>query len=144
MVIILLTNYFLQCVSEDIFKHQEMSTIPYDFYIALSSTSPSADGTGVTEPSSDTGYKRAYVDNSILIFGESDDNATVTNHTKIFFSESVKPWNSITHYAIFDAPEEGNLLMYGALNETMNVPIKTIISIPSNTLSIATSNGTTG
>lgn len=137
----MLTTYFLKCIAEDIFKHQETPNIPYDFYVALSSTAPSVDGTGVTEPDISTGYTRVFVDNSNLIFRESDDNASVTNHTKVYFPESITPWNNITHYAIFDAQEEGNLLMYGALNETMDVPIKTMVSIPIDALRITVENG---
>lgn len=139
----MLTTYFLKCVAEDIFKHQETSTIPYDFYLALSSTAPALDGTGVTEPASDTGYARIRIDNSILMFGEADDSATVANHTKVYFPESIKPWSGITHYAIFDAEEDGNLLMYGALNETMDIPIKTMVSVPLGTLKIKAENGAT-
>lgn len=137
----MITTYFLKCISEDIFKHQEMSTIPYEFYLALSSTEPAIDGTGVTEPTTDTGYARAKIDNSILIFGEADDNATVSNHTRIHFPESIKPWPGMTHYAIFDDETDGNLLIYGKLDRTMDVPIKTMISIPIGTLKISTENG---
>lgn len=139
-MIFLITTYFLKRISEDIFKHQEMSTIPYDFYLALSSTAPNLNGTGVTEPAPDTGYSRVKLDNSILTFGEADNTNKVSNHTKVFFPESVKPWSGITHYAIFDTPSGGNLLMYGALNETMNIPIKTIVSLPVDSLSVTTEN----
>lgn len=139
----MLTTYFLKCISEDIFKHQEDSTIPYDFYIALSSTTPSIDGTGVTEPTVDTGYARAQVDNSIITFDVADESNVVFNHVKIYFPESIKPWSGITHYAIFDASEGGNLLMFGALNATVDVPIKTIVSIPIGTLKVSTENGVT-
>jgi len=66
----LLTTYFLNCIAQEIFGHPETSKIPYDYYIALSSTEPKLDGSGVTEPSIDTGYQRVRIDNSHLFFGE--------------------------------------------------------------------------
>ena len=137
----MITTYFLNCISEDIFKHQETSTIPYDFYLALSSTEPNIAGENVTEPVSDTGYARVQIDNSNEVFNEEvDGDGNITNHRKLYFPESIKPWENITHYAIFDEPIDGNLLMYGALNETVNVPIKTILSIPIGELKISASN----
>lgn len=136
----MLTTYFLKCIAEDIFKHQEMSTIPYELYIALSSTEPAIDGTGVTEPEAETGYARVYLDNSNLIFNTANEENIVTNHTKIYFPESILPWENIKYYAIFDAAEEGNLLMYGTFSESLYVPIKTIVSIPVDALSINVKN----
>ena len=137
----MITTYFLNCISEDIFKHQETSTIPYDFYLALSSTEPNIAGENVTEPSLDTGYARVQIDNSNEVFNEQvDSDGNITNHSKIYFQESIKPWEGITHYAIFDEPVGGNLLIYGALNKTLNVPIKTIVSIPIDTLKISATN----
>lgn len=136
----MLTAYFLKCIAEDIFKHQETSTIPYDFYIALSSTAPAFDGTGVTEPPNSSGYKRVRTDNSILTFSEADDSGMVSNHARVFFPESITPWAGISHYAIFDMPDGEHLLMYGKLNEVMNVPVKTIVSIPAGVLTITVGN----
>ena len=96
----LLTTYFLNCIAQEIFGHPETSKIPYDYYIALSSTEPKLDGSGVTEPSIDTGYQRVRIDNSHLFFGEIN-NDRVLNHDKAYFPESIKPWYDISYYAIF-------------------------------------------
>lgn len=136
----MMTTYFLKCIAEDVFKHQETSTISYDFYVALSSTEPNIDGCGVTEPAFEAGYERAYLDNSNLVFNLANDENIVTNHKKIYFPETKSPWENISYYAIFDAAEDGNLLMYGALEETITVPIKTIVSIPVDALSFTVKN----
>lgn len=137
------TTYFLKCISEDIFRHQEMSHIPYDYYLALSFTEPKLDGSGVIEPSENAGYKRVRIDNSNMFFSEANENNEVLNHSKVYFPESTAPWKGISYYAIFDMPKDGNLLMYGALDKVINVPIKTIISIPVNTLKLTVQNGVT-
>lgn len=136
----MITTYFLKSIAEDICKHQQTQVVPYIYYIGLSTSTPNVDGTGVTEPESDTGYTRVVASNDENIFANADDDGKVKNHTAIYFPESIKPWDGITHYVIFDSLTDGNLLMYGALNETMNVPIKTIISIPIEGWSIQAKN----
>lgn len=140
MVVIMLTTYFLKCIGEDIFKHQETSTIPFTLYLGLSSTPPTIAGDNVTEPASSTGYARVQFDNSNLIFNEATDDNIVSNYTKIYFPESILPWGDISHYVIFDDDVEGNLLMFGQLNETITVPIKTMVSVPIGLLSIIAQN----
>lgn len=126
----MITTYFLKSIAEDICKHQQTQVVPYVYYLGLSTTAPNLDGTGVTEPASDTGYARVAMLNDENIFANADDNGKVKNHTAVYFPESIKPWDGITHYVVFDSPTAGHLLMYGALDKTMDVPIKTIISIP--------------
>ena len=127
----MITTYFLKSITEDICKHQQTQVVPYVYYVGLSTTAPDLDGTGVTEPTSDTGYARVAALNDENIFANADDDGKVKNHTAIYFPESIKPWEGIT---------EGNLLMYGALDKTMDVPIKTIISIPIEGWSIQAKN----
>lgn len=126
----MITTYFLSSIAEDICKHQRTQVVPYVYYLGLSTTTPNLDGTGVTEIAADTGYARVAILNDENIFANADEGGKVKNHTAVYFPESIKPWEGITHYVVFDSPTDGNLLMYGALNETMDVPIKTIISIP--------------
>jgi len=136
----MVTDYFLKSISEDIFKHQITQIVPYEFYLGLSSTAPSVNGSGVTEPT-DEAYHRARIINSEEIFGTADlSTGMVSNHTAIYLPESTEEWPGITHYVIYDSQTGGNLLMYGALNATMNVPIKTIVGIPVGDLKIKTSN----
>ena len=136
----MVTDYFLKSISEDIFKHQITQVVPYEFYLGLSSTAPSTDGSGVTEPT-DEAYHRARIVNSEETLSTADSSTgIVLNHTAVYLPESTEPWPGLTHYVIYDSETNGNLLMYGPLNATMNVPIKTIVGIPVGDLKIKTSN----
>lgn len=135
----MITTYFLKSISEDIFKHQETSVIPFEYYMGLSSTAPSLDGTNATEPS-DPAYARVKIINSEEIFADADSSGVVSNHTAIYFPESTQPWSGITHYTIYDGETGGNLLIYGELNQEMNIPIKTIIGVPIGELKIKALN----
>lgn len=137
----MLTTYFLKIIGEDIFKHQEMQQIPFDYYIGFSSTVPNIDGSGVTEPLENTGYSRALIENNENTFDVTDDNGLVTNYNIIYFPESKLPWENLIYYVVYDSLTDGNLLAFGKLNQTITVPIKTVISIPVSALSLKVSNG---
>ena len=139
-MIYLITTYFLKCIGEEIYKHQEDCCIPRDYYLGLSSTAPSIDGSGVTEPVSGRGYSRAEIPNNDLTFAEITTGNSVSNKETIYLPESTGSWGVMTHYVIFDEPTGGNLLMYGALSPNVAIPTRTIISIPAGSLSISVDN----
>lgn len=134
----MITTYFLNCISEDIYRHQNDKRIPAYYYIGLSSTSPSIDGTGVNEPSAPE-YARVKIDNT-ADFGEVDINGEVANIKRFNFPESEISWGTISHYVIFDDPIEGNLLIYGELASPIHIPFKSVVSFPVGTLKIVTKN----
>lgn len=106
-----------------------------EFYLGLSSTSPSSDGTGITEPSSG-GYARARIDK----FTEPA-NGEVKNAGMILFPQSTGEWftsaNKATHWVLFDGDgSSANVLAGGALSEPIIVSIDTTVKIPAESLSI--------
>lgn len=135
------TRYFLDLIGEDIFKHQESQRVPHVYYMGFSSTIPEADGTNVTEPSPDAGYSRVAIYNDENTFDITDENNNVNNYDIIYFPESKAPWNGLMAYVVYDEPEGGNLLMYGRLSETIDVPIRTMISIPVAGLNLSVVDG---
>lgn len=136
----MITKYFLKSIGEDIYKHQEDQRVPHSYYIGLSSSAPNDDGSGIIEPAPTTGYARIEISNDELTFGEADENNVISNHRPLYFPESKEPWGQITHYVIFDELTGGNLLMYGELNESVNIPIKTMLSIPTGKMQITVVN----
>ena len=78
-------------------------------YIGLSTTTPSRDGTGVTEPPSAAGYSRR------KLTGMSTPALGVTTNTEtVYFSEATGDWGVCTYFCIF-ASATGSLLAYGSL-----------------------------
>ena len=51
------TTYFLNLVSGNVYGTKKTPAVPETYYIGLSSTAPSDDGTNVTEPATG-GYQR--------------------------------------------------------------------------------------
>lgn len=129
------TTYFLNQVMGNLFKTKETPALPSEYYIGLSSTAPNISGGNVTEPLSNSGYKRVKLEN----FSEPADGV-ITNEQAISFDESTANWGTMSHFVIYDALEAGNLLMYDTLSTPRNVEAATIVTIKANSLTLTLSN----
>lgn len=107
----MITTYFLNCVMGNVFGTKEEPGLPDTYYVGLSSSEPSVDGSGVTEPAGG-GYARVEL-SSLSV----PDAGTITNTASVEFEESTQDWGTMTHYVVYDAPEGGNLLLYNALEK---------------------------
>lgn len=131
------TTYFLNQVMGNVFNTKVSPALPKDYFIGLSSTTPSVDGTGVSEPASSAGYARIKLD----VLSEPT-NGAITNNNPISFEESTANWGTMTHFVIYDALTGGNLLMYDALSTPRNVETATIVTIKKGSLTLTLSNPT--
>lgn len=132
------TTYFLNQVMGNIFGSKKDPAIPENYYIGLSATPPAVDGTGVSEPDrTGTGYARVLIDS----FSEPV-NGVIQNTAPITFPESLAQWGTMTHYAIYDAPEDGNLLVFDVLSLSRIVETNTVVAIKPQSLTITLSNPT--
>lgn len=131
------TTYFLNQVMGNLFKTKESPALPSEYYIGLSSTAPNISGGNVTEPLTNSGYKRVKLEN----LSEPTDGV-ITNEQPISFDESTANWGTMSHFVIYDAIESGNLLMYDALSTPRNVEAATIVTIKANSLTLTLSNPT--
>lgn len=129
------TKYFRNCVADNIFRGAASPPLPIALYIGLSSTEPDADGQNVTEPGSGVGYARVQLSGL-----SAAQDGVVTNPSVINFAESTGNWGTMTHFVIFDAAEDGNLLMYGALSPSRVIDTETIMTIKQNALTLSVLN----
>lgn len=129
------TKYFLNCVADNVFRGDATPAIPSAYFIGLSTTEPNIDGGNATEPSTDAGYARVQLTN----LSEATDGVT-TNSAAINFAESTASWGTVTHFVIYDAASDGNLLMYGALTQPRTVESATIMTIKENFLKLSVLN----
>ena len=129
------TTYFLNRVMGNVFNTKKDPALPTEYFIGLSSTAPSVDGQGVSEPAASAGYARVKLE--VL----SEPNAgVITNDAAISFDESTANWGTMTHFVIFDAADGGNLLMYDSLSTARNVEAATIVTIKAGSLTLTLSN----
>lgn len=126
------TTYFLNQVMGNVFKTKTTPALPGGYYIGLSSTTPKADGTGVTEPVTSAGYARVKLESL-----SAPANGVITNTAAISFNESTANWGTMTHFVIYDAATGGNLLMFDALSPVRPAEEGTVITIKNGKLSLA-------
>lgn len=88
-------------------------TAPGTVYLALSTANPTADGSGLAEPSGNN-YSRLAVTNNLTNFPAASAGAK-SNGVAFTFPTPSGSWGTITHVAIFDAASGGNMLDFGAL-----------------------------
>lgn len=106
-----------------------------EFWVGLSSTMPSQDGTGVSEP---TGGNYARV--KIEEFTAPSDG-TIKNVSALEFNRSTTVWfdsdNKARYWVLFDgSTSSAKLLSSGELDEAKTIESNTSITIAAETLSI--------
>ena len=134
------TTYFLNLVAGNVYKTQTTPAIPTTLYIGLSTSTPTVDGSNVTEPSTAANYARVQL-SSLTI----PSAGVVTNSTDINFNESTANWGTVTYFVIYDSATvgSGNLLQYGALSTARSVEAATIMTIKAGYLNLSAQNPST-
>lgn len=131
------TAYFLDLVAGNVFRTKTSPAIPAAYYIGLSKTVPNLSGDNVSEPSGG-GYARVKLTDL-----STPSDGTVTNNSAIDFAESTAAWGTVTHFVVYDALTDGNLLMYGQLTTSRSVEAETIMTIKAGALTLSVVNPTT-
>ena len=130
-----MTNYLKNSMLEDLFRGVAYSS-PSVVYIALSKTAPTELGTNCTEPST-ASYERLSVTSNEVNWAAAV-NGSLSNSVALRFPEAEESWTSqaspITHWAIFDAPPDGNMLFFGSLSRSQEIPRGSILEIPESGL----------
>lgn len=129
------TTYFLNNIMGNVFASKKNPALPSEYYIGLSTTQPSINGSNVNEPSIAGGYSRV----KLISLGEPVDGV-ITNSEAITFEESIEDWGTVTHFVIYDAETGGNLLMYDALTSSRTVEAATVVIIKAGSLKLTLAN----
>lgn len=111
----MLTTNFKNLIMDTIFHgNTSVGSIPSAYYLGLSTTTPSVNGSGVTEPSSSAGYARVLVSSL-----SASSNGTVSNSSIIEFNKSTGSWGTVTHAVLFDG--DGNVCWSSPLSSSQTV-----------------------
>ena len=109
------SNFWEDKILNHIFGKNNYS--PPTIYVALSTADPLEDGSGLAEP---VGNAYARVETSASDWNTAS-GGSLDNANDIIFPKSTGSWGTITHFALFDAETNGNLLANGALNQSKAV-----------------------
>lgn len=97
----------------------DMPTAPTALYIAISTAAPAEDGSTIAEPAGPDGYARV-----LVTFGgpqQGTDAATISNDVAVAFGPATGDWGDMTHFAVFDAATDGNMLRHAALSAPVTI-----------------------
>lgn len=90
-------------------------TSPATVYVALYTAAPGPSGGGTEVSNSGTAYAR-----TACTFGAAS-GGSATNSAACIFPQATAAWGTITYFGIFDDPNTGNLLYYGALTAAKTI-----------------------
>jgi len=83
-------------------------------YLALSTADPTDDNSGIAEPVGGSYARKA------LTFSAASSR-TVVQTGDVTFDTATGAWGTITHYAIFDALTNGNMLAHGTISPSKDI-----------------------
>lgn len=107
-------------------------------YLALSTTTPTAAGGNVTEPSGN-GYTRKLLGNYNQSYTQlmgAASNGKSENSEEIHFNKATGSWGTITHVCLYTSATGGTLLAYGALTESKAVTEGDVMVIDAGDLAV--------
>jgi len=81
-------------------------------YVALSTADPTDDASGIAEPSGN-GYARVATTGAAW---DAASGGATANAAAISFPTASGSWGTITHFALYDASTDGNMLAHGELD----------------------------
>lgn len=88
-----------------------------NWWIGLSTTTPTAAGDNVTEPSGN-GYGRVEIEAADW---DASSGEAKLNAEDIAFVEATGSWGEVTHVVLYDAETDGNFLGFGALGSSETI-----------------------
>lgn len=98
------------------------------WYVGVSTTSISEDGSGISEPSDSNGYKRVAIQNNSSNF-TAPANMTVKNTNPIVFDEVTADCGTVTDIFLSDAATGGKAAYYGKFAVPRPMPAQSNLTI---------------
>lgn len=109
------SNYLANALLNHLFGKGSYN--PPTIYVALSTSDPGDDDSGIAEPSGN-GYARVQTSASNW---NASTARTITNAAAIVFPAATGNWGTISYFALFDAANGGNLLASGQISPAQAV-----------------------
>jgi len=107
-------------------------------FLGLSTTTPAADGTNITEPSGN-GYARSLLGaygQALTIKMTVPSAGETTNDEMIFFPEATGSWGTITHVVLYDST--GEKIAFAALTSSIT-PSSGVVIIRASSFTLTAS-----
>lgn len=138
-----MSDYLENKMVDQLFRGQTAPTTS-TLYVALLTAAPSDSGGG-TEVSGGA-YARVAVTSSLVNWAGTQSAGSTTassgtsgqtsNNIAITFPTPSSTWGTATHFGIYDASTDGNLLFHGALSIAKTINESDTVTFPIGTLSV--------
>lgn len=89
-------------------------TPPTNWFVGLSTTTPTDTGTNFTEPSGNA-YARVSTAAADWAAAAAGDPSTKSNGNAVTFPQASGSWGTVTHFGLFSATSGGTVQIWGAL-----------------------------
>lgn len=113
-------------------------TPPSHLWVALSSTDPLQDGSGITEPTGVGSYARVSTTPGTDWGATTVGTGQAVNLNQVTFPKCTSDWGTMLFFAIFDASTSGNMLGSGALTTPQIIKTNNTPDFDAGSLSITT------
>ena len=110
------------------------SVLPTSYKVGLSTTTPTASGSNITEPASSTGYQRSSVS-----FGSASDGI-IKNSSAVEFPVLAKDAGVVTHYVLYD--QNGSPFWFDALKSSRTLETDTVVTFATGAIELTLKNAT--
>lgn len=138
-----MSDYLENKLVDQLFRGQSAPTTS-TLYVGLLTAAPSDSGGG-TEVSGNN-YSRVAVTSSLANWAGTQSAASTTassgtggqtsNNNAITFATPSGTWGTVSHFGIYDAATDGNLLFWGSLTISKTINQSDTVTFPAASLSI--------
>ena len=108
------STFLANAILDHIFGNTGYDTTA-NIYVALSAANPGDTGSGISEHSGDNYSRVLHNSWDVASGGATENNGAVT------FPQASAAWGTVTHFFMADASSAGNMLFYGALDNSRNI-----------------------
>jgi len=129
-----LSNYAENALLDHVLKVSALS-VPANIYIALSTTDPTEDGSGISEPVGNN-YSRIQCNS-----WSAGANRRVSNSSAVSIATPSGSWGVIGWAAIYDAIAGGNMLAHGALSAPRTIGLGSVMTFDVGAIVVSFSTG---
>jgi hypothetical protein len=116
-------------------KTSDFDTQP-TVWVALSTSTPTATGTNVTEPSTGSYARVETAAGDWAAAGNITKGGSIANTNAVDFPTPTGNWGTVTHFVLYDAETTGNVIGYGPLSASKSVETDDEVTFPAGDLKI--------
>lgn len=129
------TDTMEQQVLNLLFGKSPAFSVPTNWFVALSTTTPLEDGTNFTEPSGNN-YSRVSTSAASWSAASGTAPAVLSNGSVITFPTPSGSWGTVTHFGLYVVSTTGTLYAWGALAASKSVGTSDVVSFAAAALQV--------